>query len=142
MADVDVRQADDDERAVAGAVAARALRDNPGTIVLFGDDVLVRHRGVHEFFPTIVSAAPEPPFVALLGPVVVGVAGFTPPGHCLLSELADEPPEGDPPPVGTSERVIWWARLLATHDPTEPHWHIGPVGVDLGLQRLGIGRAV
>ena len=32
--------------------------------------------------------------------------------------------------------------ILAAHDLDEPHWHVGPVGVEPGFQSIGMGRAV
>ncbi len=32
--------------------------------------------------------------------------------------------------------------ILAAHDLDEPHWHVGPVGVEPGFQSMGMGRAV
>ena len=31
--------------------------------------------------------------------------------------------------------------ILAAHDLDEPHWHVGPVGVEPGFQSMGIGWA-
>lgn len=41
-----------------------------------------------------------------------------------------------------ASRVSHWHSLWAHHDPTEPHWHLGPVGVVPPVQGSGIGTAL
>ena len=36
-------------------------------------------------------------------------------------------------------RLGEYGQAWAKHEPTEPHWHIGPVGVEPALQGRGIG---
>jgi len=38
--------------------------------------------------------------------------------------------------------VLRWVGEWARRDPTEPHWHLGPLAVDCHLQGLGIGSAM
>ena len=35
--------------------------------------------------------------------------------------------------------MVRWLGAWARHDPEERHWHLGPVAVDEGLQRMGVG---
>jgi GNAT superfamily N-acetyltransferase len=42
----------------------------------------------------------------------------------------------------TALRVPYWQSVWALHDPTEPHWHLGPVGVLPAHQGSGIGTAL
>ncbi|UCH20216.1 MAG: GNAT family N-acetyltransferase [Deltaproteobacteria bacterium] len=41
-----------------------------------------------------------------------------------------------------ASRVSYWQSVWAMHDPTEPHWHLGPVGVLPTHQGSGIGTAL
>jgi ribosomal protein S18 acetylase RimI-like enzyme len=43
-----------------------------------------------------------------------------------------------PTPLRVLKRVGEWSR----RDPKEPHWHLGPIAVDWGLQGRGIGSAL
>ena len=41
--------------------------------------------------------------------------------------------------IGATLRVFRWIGEWARRDPSEPHWHLGPVAVDPHLQGHGIG---
>ncbi|WP_167829440.1 GNAT family N-acetyltransferase [Nocardia vulneris] len=41
---------------------------------------------------------------------------------------------------GDRARAVTAPRVLAEHDPRQPHWHIGPIGVRPDQQGQGIGR--
>ena len=36
-------------------------------------------------------------------------------------------------------RTMSWVNVWRERDPDEPHWHLGPVAVEPGLQGMGIG---
>jgi ribosomal protein S18 acetylase RimI-like enzyme len=38
--------------------------------------------------------------------------------------------------------VLKWVGEWSRRDPKEPHWHLGPIAVDWGLQRRGIGSVL
>jgi ribosomal protein S18 acetylase RimI-like enzyme len=126
--------------AQAAGVAARALRDNPGSMDL-SDDPLVRLELLHGAFAGMLSGAR----VAGVrrGESVLGVAGTVGPGHCIASMLPPEVWALDVPgPDATDmERFLHMGSILAAHDPEEPHWHVGPVGVEPGVQGMGIGKS-
>ena len=135
----DLRPAD---TGAAVGVLARGMRDNPLHVVAYGTDPDRRehvHGKVCNFVLTSMSA--QQPLVAVRDGVVVGVAGSTPPGRCqpsgterlrMLPTLATLGPR-------TSWRILSWIGEWSKHDPSEPHVHLGPVGVDRHLQGEGIG---
>ena len=137
---VEIRTLHDDERAAAGAVAARALADSPTSVWVYGDDRVGRLATNLDLFVGFVQTQPEP-FGALLGAYVVGVCAVSPPGACIghvvPAELRVVPTEvgevGDP----SRAQFVW--SLYCEHDLDERHWHLGPVGVEPGLQGCGIG---
>ena len=126
----------------AVGVLARGMRDNPLHVVAYGTDPDRRehvHGKVCNFVLTSMSA--QQPLVAVRDGVIVGVAGSTPPGRCqpsgaerlrMLPTLATLGPR-------TSWRILSWIGEWSKHDPSEPHVHLGPVGVDRHLQGEGIG---
>lgn len=163
--EIDVRLVGGEERAAAAGVAARALRDDPLFVYLHGDDPVTRMAAAYAAFrepsPARASSLWRRPLRARRDPAsarplptvwgalaqgfVVGTAAAAAPGECFVDLLppetrhAPEGPEGAP---GSPDRL---ARVLATlhaHHSPERHWHVGPVGVEPGLQGRGIGAAV
>ena len=67
------------------------------------------------------------------------------PGLCqpsALEKLRVVPSVAFGNPVGTPLRVLRWVGEWARRDPSEPHWHLGPVAVDSHLHGQGIGGAM
>jgi ribosomal protein S18 acetylase RimI-like enzyme len=139
--DLELRPLRADERAEAAGVAARGMRDNPIHIAALGPDGGRRIRTLERLFRALFAAAPSPPRVALRAGRVVGVAGALEPGGCRLPPAALLrllPPLLRSGPRAT-HRALAWLRSWAARDPAEPHWHLGPVSVEGGMQGLGIG---
>jgi ribosomal protein S18 acetylase RimI-like enzyme len=72
---------------------------------------------------------------------IVGVCGMMPVGECqpspgqrlrLLSSVLSLGPRA-------AYRMARWLGVWASLDPEERHRHLGPIAVDAGLQRRGIG---
>jgi ribosomal protein S18 acetylase RimI-like enzyme len=161
---VEVRLLAPDERAAAGAVAARALRDDPMFCYLHGDDPVVRMGATYSAFRE--PPAPPPPrrwrrivggeapaparpvptiWGALVQGYVVGSAAAAAPGACfvdLLPEATRAMPTGPEGAPGSPDRQARVLSMLWAHHCRERHWHVGPVGVEPGLQGRGIGRAI
>jgi ribosomal protein S18 acetylase RimI-like enzyme len=82
--------------------------------------------------------------VAVQGDRVVGAVNAAPWPLCQLS--AKDKVRMAPAMVrvmGTAlPRAMKVASVWAKHDPGEPHWHIGPIGVDPELQGQGIGKSL
>lgn len=148
------------ERTAAHDVAARALRDDPLFVYLHGGDPLARQAAAYSAFrepPRAASArwwrrfAPSPvvpaPTVwgAVLAGHVVATAAAAAPDACFVAKLpasvslGSGGPEGAP---GTPDRLTRVLAELRDHHCDERHWHVGPVGVEPGLQGRGIGAAV
>jgi GNAT superfamily N-acetyltransferase len=138
--EVEVRVLRDDERAAAGAVAARALASSPIARWIYGDEPVGRIGASLDTYVGYVQSHPDP-IGALIGPHVVGVCASAPPGTCVGTVAPEEwrttsPPVG--PPGDRSRQLYAWS-LMYRHDLAERHWHLGPVGVEPGLQGAGIG---
>jgi ribosomal protein S18 acetylase RimI-like enzyme len=160
-----VRLLYEDERAAAGGVAARALRDDPLFKYLHGDDVLQRMAGSYSAFREPARepeegglwrrfrrtraegrGRPAPTtWGAVIGGNVVATAAAAMPGACFVDLMAPEAhrvltgPEGGP---GSPDRLARVMHELWSHHSRERHWHVGPVGVEPGLQGLGVGSKV
>jgi ribosomal protein S18 acetylase RimI-like enzyme len=129
-----------DQISQAVGVAARSLRDSPDTMAI-SEDPLVRVEMLYDTFAGIVDGAR----IAGVrrGDCVLGVACAVEPGHCVESMLPPELRSVDAPPTSASDadRLLHFGSVLAAHDLDEPHWHVGPVGVEPGFQSMGMGRA-
>lgn len=153
-----------DERVAASAVAARALRDDPMFVYLHGDDPVHRMGATYASFrepppsvpaswwdrlmgrPDPVPALPRPTvWGALVQGYVVAAAAAAAPGACFVEVLPASMrtmptgPEGAP---GSPDRQARVLAMLSSHHCEDRHWHVGPVGVEPGLQGRGVGSAV
>jgi ribosomal protein S18 acetylase RimI-like enzyme len=129
-----------DQIAQAVGVAARALRDDPDWMAV-SDDPLVRLEMLCSTFADSLDGAR----VAGIrrGDCVLGVASAVGPGHCVGARLPPEVRTLEPPlkNASDSDRLMHFRSILAAHDLDEPHWHVGPVGVEPGFQSMGMGGA-
>ncbi len=131
---------DADQIAQAAGVAARALRDDPDWCAI-SDDPLVRWEMLHGMFS---SSLDEARIAGVRrGDRVLGVACAVGPGLCVGAKL---PPDARTVAIASrdvsaADRLLYFRSILAAHDLEEPHWHVGPVGVEPGFQAMGMGRA-
>jgi ribosomal protein S18 acetylase RimI-like enzyme len=141
MVDVDVFWITEaDQIAQAVGVAARALRDDPDWMAV-SDDPLVRLEMLYSMFAGSLEGAR----VAGVrrGDCILGVASAVEPGRCVGARLPPEARNLKSPSkdASDSDRLMHFRSILAAHDLDEPHWHVGPVAVEPGLQSMGMGRA-
>lgn len=129
----------------AAAVLGRGMRDNPLHQRALGDDPAFRERalaGVFRAFLRMEVTRKGQVCGAFQDGRLVGVCGMMHPACCQLA-----PPEklGLLPrllmhcgPRGTG-RLLAWFGAWSRRDLPEPHWHLGPVGIERELQGRGIG---
>ncbi len=121
-----------DQIAQAVGVAARALRDDPDWMAV-SDDPLARLEMLYTTFARSLEGAR----VAGVrrGDCVLGVAAAVEPGHCVGARLPPEIRTLESPSKDASDadRLMHFRSILAAHDLDEPHWHVGPVGVEPGF---------
>jgi ribosomal protein S18 acetylase RimI-like enzyme len=126
--------------AQAAGVTARAMRDSPNSVAV-SDDPFVRLEMLYSTFGGMLGDAR----VAGVrrGECVLGVAAALRPGHCIDAMLPEDVRTLDVPlPDATdAARFLYSGSVMAAHDLAEPHWHVGPVGVEPGFQGMGLGRA-
>jgi ribosomal protein S18 acetylase RimI-like enzyme len=129
-----------DQIVQAAGVAARALRDDPDWTAV-SDDPLVRLEMLYSMFTGSLEGAR----VAGVrrGDCILGVASAVEPGRCVGASLSPEDRSLESPSKDASDpdRLLHLRSVLAAHDLDEPHWHVGPVGVEPGYQSMGMGRA-
>jgi ribosomal protein S18 acetylase RimI-like enzyme len=139
---LDVRPLSEAEARAAGAVASRALRDNPMMTYILPDDRLGRLQVGYDTFVDRVSPGA---IGALIGPHVVGVAACAPSDACVGATTAPAlrtAPDVAPADAVGYDRARHVLSTMCRLDPEERHVHVGPVGVEPGAQGLGVGAAM
>lgn len=140
---------------------ARALRDNPMNIGMFGPPPDRRLQSVRALYRLLLCGQSEPPLVARLSDAIVGAAAVSPPATCYfrrsrarqyrisiagrgLTVAAPAAPWREllgllRLGVPALNRAALMARASDVHDPADRHWHVELVGVEPKLQGQGIG---
>jgi GNAT superfamily N-acetyltransferase len=145
---VEIRDLEMEETAPAAALLARAMRDNPLHVRAFGPEPGGRETSLAVLFDSALRQSR--PKGAILGAFgedegLVGVCAFIAPYRCQASKrekltLAPDLLAGLG--IGGAARLVRWVTAWSRHDPAEPHWHFGPVGVERHLQGKGVGSAL
>lgn len=125
----------------AAALLGLAYRDNPLTIALYGEDPDVCSRSNEIIFGLRIAVQDPPPLVVRDEAGVAGVCGFDPPGGSQMSDadrrtIMETMVAAGP---GVPERAMEMLSTWGARSPKEPHWHLGPVGVQPALHGRGIG---
>lgn len=132
----------------AAQLLGRGMCDNPVNVQAFGiEDRERRSRAITRFFLPVLQGLHRRGRItgAFEGDRLVGLCGMARPGNCQpgpWEKLRVLPKVVLGDPIGAPFRVLRWTGDWARRDPREPHWHLGPVAVDSGLQGRGIGSAM
>jgi ribosomal protein S18 acetylase RimI-like enzyme len=143
-----LRELQKSELSVAAQLLGRGMCDNPVNVRAFGIESRERRaRAMSRFFLPVLDGLYRRGLIvgAFNDAKLVGVCGMARPQSCqptTMEKLRVLPKVALGNPVGTPLRVLKWAGEWARRDPNEPHWHLGPVAVDSGLQGRGIGGAM
>ncbi|MFL6261755.1 MAG: GNAT family N-acetyltransferase [Thermoanaerobaculia bacterium] len=144
---IEIRDLTPGETDTAAAVLGRGMRDNPLHVQAFGADADARERALTHIFKGVLRQYVSKG--AVLGTFsseeIVGVCAMVEPGRCQPSggerlRLLPEAIAGAG--LGGTVRLLKWAAAWARHDPKEPHWHLGPVGVERNFQGQGVGTTM
>ncbi|WP_174567699.1 GNAT family N-acetyltransferase [Nocardia altamirensis] len=143
MADFDIRPMRPDDMAAACDVLAFAFADNPNALAVVGGDPAKAARMMRSGARIgKLGRAFAEVLVAEYDGAVVGVLNAAPWPHCQMGTR--ERLRIAPRMIGLLRtalpRAATGMRIMAEHDPHEPHWHLGPIGVHPIHQGKGIGR--
>ena len=124
----------------ASRVLARAFVTNPLQVAAFGPDELSRNEA---FFRTALATMKGSKVVALEGSQIVGLLHSVDSPDCQFSGA--EKLRMTPAMIGgfglrSALRVSSWLSAWSKHEPSRPHSHLGPIGVDPGAQGRRIGQ--
>jgi GNAT superfamily N-acetyltransferase len=144
---IEIRSIAPAETTVAAEVLARGMRDNPIHERAFGIDAARRETALLHLFTAVLSTHAVKGVIvgAYSEGTLVGVCSMVPPGRCQLAgfdKLRMIPLLFGAGGAAATWRSLQWANAWAGHDPKQPHWHLGPVGVERRLQGRGIGGAL
>lgn len=132
----------------AARLVGRGMRDNPANMRVFRiPDNQRRSTAMGRFFMPVLRGLYSRGLVlgAILSNKLVGICGMARPGFCqpgMIEKLRVLPTAAAGNPVTTPVRILKWVGEWARLDPSEPHWHLGPVAVEPCLQGRGIGTAM
>lgn len=143
--DVEIRELAAGELRAAALVLAEGMRDNPLHVKVFGANPDRRERRLFSFLGHLIG------YVRSNGQVLgayaqgelVGVLGMMKPGRCHPAGMskwrfARAILTGNSP-IGVL-RTGRWLAAWKRNDPSEPHWHLGPMAVRPASRRRGIAR--
>lgn len=132
----------------AAQLVGRGMRDNPSNMRVFhvpnGED---RSSAMGRFFVPVLKGLYQRGLVlgASLSNRLVGVCAMARPGFCqpdTIEKTKVFPAAVIGNPIATPLRILSWVDEWARRDPSELHWHLGPVAVEPFLQGQGIGTAM
>jgi len=132
----------------AAQLVGRGMRDNPSNMKVFHiADGEHRSIAMGRFFVPALKGLYRRGLVlgAILSNRLVGICGMARPGYCqpdTIEKTRVFPAAVIGNPITTPLRILNWVGEWARRDPSEPHWHLGPVAVEPYLQGQGIGKAM
>jgi ribosomal protein S18 acetylase RimI-like enzyme len=116
-------------------VLSQAMLTVPLHVAVFQGQGEKARRELERMFDALLRQYPGTVFLAKQDKRIVGVLRMK---WCYGHPIAHHSAPGKTL-KDTASRVEHWRNVWARHDPTQPHWHLGPVGVVPSLQGAGIG---
>lgn len=132
----------------AARLVGKGMRDNPSNMRVFRiPDSEHRSIAMGRFFVPVLKGLFQRGLVlgAFLSNRLVGICGMARPGFCQPNTIEKTkvlPAAVIGNPITTPLLIVNWVKEWSRRDPTEPHWHLGPVVVEPSLQGQGIGTAM
>ena len=137
-----------DELEEAAQLVGRGMHDNPSNMTVFRvPDRERRSIAMGLFFVPVLKGIYRRGLIlgAIRSNRLVGICGMARPGFCqpdVIEKIRVLPAAMIGNPITTPVRILNWVGEWARRDPSEPHWHLGPVAVEPILRGQGIGTAM
>ncbi|MFQ6121696.1 MAG: GNAT family N-acetyltransferase [Dehalococcoidales bacterium] len=121
----------------ASVLLSRAFATNPIQLTVFQG----RRRAIETSFRTMLGRFPGQVLLAKESGQTIGVMRMVEWPRCQVSplQILTVLPSVLNALRGTLPRVLRFNSIWAKHDPKQPHWHFGPIGVLPERQGQGIG---
>ena len=147
MSPITIRRLRNHELPIAALLLARAMCDNPIDVRAFGGEAPRRRRSLERFYAPVLHGLDRRGQIlgGFRDAEMVAICAFAPPGHCqatLAEKVRILPSVVLANQIGTAARIFQWVVAWSRRDPSEPHWHLGPVAVEPAVQGQGVGRAL
>lgn len=123
----------------AARMLARAFVTNPLHVAAFGAGAIAKNEA---FFRKGLAVMKGPRFAAYDGPRLCGFIHWVPSPRCQFSPAEKArmvPAMVSGLGVGAAWSLTRWLSAWSSLDPSEPHLHLGPIGVDPAVQGRRIG---
>lgn len=120
---------------VAARTLSLAMLSNPIHAAVYQDQGDETRQELERVFETLLHDLPGVVFLGKIHKQTVGVLRMK---SCEGSQASNEETDEDVL-TDIDSRVSHWKNVWAHHDPIEPHWHLGPVGVLPSHQGTGLG---
>lgn len=119
----------------ASRVLSEAMLNNPLHVALFQGHGEKERKRIEKMFFELLCEGRGTTFLARMDRQIVGVMRMK---SCDGKKAANEHSQTDD--VDNLDwRISIWHNEWARHDPSQQHWHLGPVGVLPSYQTRGIG---
>ena len=119
----------------ASTVLSEAMLENPLHIAVFQGHGEKEQKMIEEMFFELLSDLPGITFLARINRQIVGVMRMR---SCDGREVSNEHTQ-TVDEDNLDRRKSSWQNEWARHDPSNQHWHFGPIGVLPSHQGKGIG---
>jgi ribosomal protein S18 acetylase RimI-like enzyme len=144
---ITIRRLLDHELHIAALLLSRAMCDNPIDVRAFGGEAPHRRRSLERFYSPVLHGLYRRGQIlgGFLNGEMIAVCAFAPPGHCqatLAEKVRILPTVVLANQIATAGRILQWVGAWSQRDPSQPHWHLGPVAVEPAVQGRGVGRAL
>jgi ribosomal protein S18 acetylase RimI-like enzyme len=142
---IEIRKMSTEDMAAACRILGLAFADNPNTLAIVGGDRARAERMLRTGARVAkLARKASHALIAEQGGGIVGVLNAAEWPQCqmgTLEKLATAPTMIRAAGSG-SLRALKLSTVWARHDPHEPHWHVGPIGVLPEVHGRGVGTAL
>ena len=135
MSDITISCMQKDELQTSATVLSVAMLKNPLHIAIFQGDGETERIQIEQMFVGLLTDLPEIVYVAKEYGKIIGVMRM----KSCQGRKGLKAPEG----IRDLEKLPWreyhWLKEWGRHEPSNQHWHLGPIGVLPEYQGQGIG---
>ena len=135
MSDVTISFMQKDELQESATVLSIAMLHNPLHIAIFQGEGESERKQIRQMFVGLLTDLPEIVYVAKERGKIIGVMRM----KSCHGRKGLKAPEGPQNLKKLSWREYLWLKEWGQHEPSNQHWHLGPIGVLPEYQGQGIG---